>query len=107
MTLEAPRSFAVRGRRRAEFTAFAQRLTPGEVAVHWFRRRKEFANTIHELHPDFPRPAPDGLLLLDDVKLWFDLYHGKRQTVPNFNDAETEALRIARHGRRQNSTSSD
>ena len=93
-------------RRRSDLTHYSRRLSPTEVAAHWFRRGNDFGRVIHEFHPDFPRAAPDGLYLLDDVKLWFDQFHGKRQTLPISKEAEAEALRIARYGRRQNSTSS-
>src|SRR6185437_3690076 len=88
-------------RRHSNLTDHSQRITSIEIAAHWFRRGSEFARTIHEMYPDFPQPGPDGLYLLDDVRSWFERYHGKRQTFIPSKEAEAEALRIARHGRRQ------
>lgn len=93
-------------RRHADYSQFIERLTPGEVAVLWFRRAVSFGVEIHKHHPDFPQPAPDGLYLRRDVSAWFDSYHGhvqaSRQTA---KQAEDEALRIARFGRGQRSAS--
>lgn len=86
-------------KRHAALTAFARRLTPAEVAKHWFRRGEEFGREIRDAHPDFPAPGPDGLYLIDDVEAWFDRWHGKRHAHAPLHEAEEEALNIAR-GRR-------
>jgi len=95
-----------RARRHADLTAFAQRLTPAEVAQHWFRCGRAFASDIHAKHPDFPRPGPDGLYLTDQVRIWFDAWHGRRQNFASECTDEEEALEIARNGRRRGAPSS-
>lgn len=93
-------------KRRANLTLFARRLTPVEVARHWFRRSHDYARHIHSDHPDFPGPGPDGLYLADSVQTWFDGWHGRRQIFSTTSADEEEALEIAR-GRRHDPPFSD
>jgi hypothetical protein len=93
------------GKRRTALSAMSQRLTPGEVAQFWFRRGADFGPKIADEYPDFPHPGPDGLFLLEDVRAWFDCWHGKRQRPGTRGSAEDAALEIARHGRRQDQAS--
>ena len=97
----------VRARRFAEITAFAQRLKPTEVAQYWFRRGRDFARDIHATHPTFPKPGPDGLYLAEQVRIWFDGWHGRDQNFSAEHTGEEEALEIARNGRRRGSASSN
>lgn len=72
--------------RRTNLTPFARRLTPAEVAQHWFRRAPEYAKTMHADYPTFPKAAPDGLYLLADVEAWFDRLHGRQQPPGSRDD---------------------
>jgi hypothetical protein len=92
--------------RRADISAFSQRLSPSEVAELWFRRSAGWAKNIHVEHPDFPCPGPDGLYLRDAVREWFDRWHGRQPERTSDSQFEEEALRIARNGRGQNSAPS-
>jgi hypothetical protein len=85
--------------RRANLTPFTERLSPSEVAQLWFRRSACWAKNIHVEHPDFPRPAPDGLYLKAAVRDWFDYWHGRMSEGSPQQKFEQEALRIARNGR--------
>ena len=90
-------------KRVSDFTPFSERLTPAEVADYWFRRDRRFGASIHNEHPDFPRPGPDGLFLRCQVLAWFELFHGlRRRSGERIPDAEAEALAIARFGRQGN-----
>jgi hypothetical protein len=81
--------------RHSNFTTFSRRVTPREVAQHWFRRGLDF--DFRQAYPDFPKPGPDGLLLLSAVEGWFDRFHGHRQLSSNpAMDEEDEAMRAAR-----------
>ena len=80
--------------RRADLTTFSRRLTPREVAQHWFRRGCDYEFRI--VYPDFPKPGPDGLFLLTAVEGWFDRFHGQRQPPSDvLKDEEEEAMRAA------------
>lgn len=96
-----------RPKRRADFTAFTQRLTPVEIAQYWFRRSRDFALDIHNQHPDFPKPGPDGLYLREQVRIWFDGWHGREQNFALAPTGEEEALEIARNGRRRGTASAN
>jgi hypothetical protein len=86
--------------RRATLTNYAKRLTPVEVAYHWFRRSRDFGRDIHSEFPTFPGPGPDGLYLLSSVEQWFVHWHNGAQNLPiDAVDEELAALTIAR-GRR-------
>lgn len=82
-------------RRAANLTPFARRLTPAEVAQHWFRRGAEYARDMRDDHPTFPRPAPDGLYLLADVEAWFDRLHGHSKPNRSTREERDEAMRAA------------
>lgn len=80
--------------------ALSRRLTPVEVAQHWFRRGAAFAGEIRDTHPDFPPAGPDGLYLTAQVSAWFDKWHGVRaSSAPPAADGEDAALEIARGAR--------
>lgn len=80
----------------------SRRLTPAEVAQHWFRRGAAYAvDQLHVDHPDFPKAGPDGLYLAAQVAAWFDKWHGVRVPL-DAPDDEAAALEIAR-GPRQDS----
>jgi len=82
-------------RRPSNLTPFSRRLTPREVAQNWFRRGADF--DFQTAYRDFPKPGPDGLLLLSTVEAWFDRFHGNRQPSPDpSKDEEEEAMRSAR-----------
>lgn len=87
--------------RHTAISVLSERLTPGEVASLWFRRSPEWAREIHDIHPDFPQPGPDGLYLRVQVAEWFDRWHGYKQNSPKdaYAAHTEEALRIAQHGR--------
>jgi hypothetical protein len=57
-------------------------------------------------HPTFPMPGPDGLYLCEQIKEWFDGWHGRQQGSGQNRSAEEEALRIARNGGGPHSPSS-
>jgi hypothetical protein len=83
-------------KRHAKLTVYARRLTPAEVAQHWFRRGADFAKDIHATYPDFPKPGPDGLYLLSQVETWFDRLHGRTQiSLVPAEDEEDAAMRAA------------
>jgi hypothetical protein len=85
-----------RKKRQAVLTPHAQRLTPAEVAQHWFRKGADFSTEIHEHYPTFPEPGPDGLFLLSQVKGWFDEFHGKKQVgFHSFQRESDQAMRAA------------
>jgi hypothetical protein len=87
-------------RRHADMSTFTRRLTPAEVAKHWFRRGADYAKQIHGDHPDFPKAGPDGLYLLKSVEDWFDRFHGAPQPRQSLQIVGSErALEIARGGR--------
>lgn len=81
-------------KRRSSYTPEVQRLTPIEVAQLWFRRGADYADQIAVAHPDFPAPGPDGLYLAEQVKAWFDRWHG--QSTRYELDDDAVALQIAR-----------
>lgn len=82
-------------KRHAALTLHARRLTPAEVAQHWFRRAAAYAHEIHSDHPSFPKPGPDGLYLLSQVEAWFDRVHGRSQISAVRNaDEEAEIMRL-------------
>jgi hypothetical protein len=82
-------------KRHSNLTTFSRRLTPREVAQHWFRRGADF--DVRVSYPDFPKPGPDGLFLLSAVEEWFDRFHGHRQLSRDPSmDEEEEAMRAAR-----------
>jgi hypothetical protein len=83
--------------RHAALTIHSRRLTPFEVAQHWFRRGRDFVPLIHSEYPDFPAPAPDGLYLVKTVESFFDRLHGNvdRSAAPLADEVET-AMRAAR-----------
>ena len=83
------------GRRHANLTAHARRLTPVEVAQHWFRRGADFAKDLYSAYPDFPKPAPDGLYLLSQVEAWFDRLHGRKQAFALPQQDTDAAMRAA------------
>lgn len=83
-------------RRHAKLTPFARRLTPIEVAQHWFRRGTDYAQQMHLDHPGFPDPGPDGLYLLSQVEAFFDRLHGKLQPFLVPDEEAEEMLRAAR-----------
>jgi hypothetical protein len=89
---------ALRSIRHAAITPHARRLTPSEVAQHWFRRGRDFVPVIHSVYPNFPKPAPDGLYLLKQVEGWFDRLHGMEAGARSVTPAEEneEAMRAAR-----------
>ena len=83
--------------RRAKLTPHARRLTPLEVAQHWFRRGRDFAPLIHDTHPNFPQPGPDGLYLLRQVEAYFDRLHGEAGiSLKTLADEQADAMRAAR-----------
>lgn len=92
-------------RRPADITALTERLTPPEVARLWFRWGAEKSSQIHVIHPNFPRPGPDGLYLREQVREWFKHFHGWRQGSSARPAEEDEALRRAVHGRGSHSPS--
>lgn len=79
--------------RRATLTVHARRLTPAEVAQHWFRRGTDF--DFRKTYPDFPAPGPDGLFLLSAVEGWFDRFHGRKHVLPVTTEEEEIAMRAA------------
>lgn len=82
--------------RHAKLTPFARRVTPVEVAQHWFRRGADFSPKIHATYPDFPKAGPDGLFLLTHIETWFDRLHGRKQSPIASNESEEgEAMRAA------------
>jgi hypothetical protein len=81
-------------KRHAALTTHARRLTPVEVAQHWFRRSTDFAKQIHEAFPTFPQAGPDGLFLLSHVEAWFDRFHGNKQRDPGPVREEQELRRV-------------
>ena len=87
-------------KRPSDHSHFSERLTPGEVARHWFRRSATWGAEIHTHYPDFPGCGPDGLLLREAVKEWFDRWHGRQPGNRLESQLEEEALRIALNGRR-------
>lgn len=90
-------SASLRVTRHSAFTAHSQRLTPLEVAQHWFRRGRDFAGMIHSTYRDFPRPAPDGLYLRSQVEDFFLRLHGIKAAEDRSPDAEQdEMLKVAR-----------
>lgn len=88
----------IRRRPSAYDPALSRRLTPAEVAQHWFRRGTSYAEQLRADHPDFPKPGPDGLYLASDVVAWFDKWHDVRVSSPGTDD-EAAALEIARGAR--------
>jgi len=87
-------------KRPSDLSTFSERLTPGEVARHWFRRSAPWGADIHIHYPDFPSRGPDGLFLREAVKEWFDRWHGRSFRKAPQSELEEEALRIALNGRR-------
>ena len=82
-------------KRHSNLTTFSRRLTPREVAQHWFRKGADF--DFRSTHHDFPKPGPDGLFLLSAVETWFDRFHGYRQPSSDpAKDEEEQAMRAAR-----------
>jgi hypothetical protein len=84
----------------SDYSMFSERLTPSEVAQHWFRRSANWGRNIHTEFPDFPSRGPDGLFLRQAVKEWFDHWHGRKEGCEMKSQFEEEALRIAKYGRR-------
>jgi hypothetical protein len=81
--------------RRSKLTPNSKRITPPEVAQNWFRRGTDF--DFRSAYPDFPKPAPDGLILLAAVEAWFDRLHCVRQLSSDpSKDEEEEAMKAAR-----------
>lgn len=94
------------GRTRiADLTPMSERFSAGEVAQIWFRWGREKSSEIHVIHPNFPKPGPDGLYLREQVREWFKHFHGWRQGSVVRKDEEDEALRRAQHGRGSHSPS--
>lgn len=86
--------------RRASLTVHARRITPSEIAQHWFRRGTDFARQIHTEYPDFPQAGPDGLFLLSHVEGWFARFHGLRQVETTTPEHEEETAMQAALGKR-------
>lgn len=84
--------------KRTTYSEYCQRLTRTEVAGLWFRRGEGF--DIQLAHPDFPKPAPDGLYLRSQVEGWFDRLHGVESHARATAAAEEQdAMRAARGDR--------
>lgn len=82
--------------RHNKLTPLARRLTPMEIAQHWFRRGRDFASQIHDTFADFPKPAPDGLYLLSQVEDFFNRFHSANETrIETAADEQAQAMRAA------------